>query len=945
MEGLSEQQQELVCKMSDERLKQNLMKAGLPTAAVNVLDQQTLLSAWAELVASGRDKPGAPIPTTQPMFDPELEKRRLDFEERKWAEEMKFREYQAAEHAKLESEKIRIKVEKLRIEQETNDSPASLFKRYGDALRGTLSRMPSDAVDLPAFFENAERIFDDIKAPATIRAQLLLPYLSDKARVLVSKMDQTRASSYTAVKALILREYKMTPLTYFNRYQTATKHADETYVMFINRLKTLLGYYVASRHVSDFDKLISLLVADHAKSMLTPDCLNHVLTVENTLDDGWLTHDKLADTVDAYIANHKPQMSNSSNAPAIISSAFTKNVGQHRSYVKQPVTIKTDKQERRCSHCDSRMHLFKHCPHRDKPPAQSSTDFSFRKTPFTVQQSKPSWRSTARINATMTEATEHAVSAPVGLDCDNDKHYTRPMKDGLITETLHVAALEANNDSNIDNVLRSSSCCYSSCTPHTSEMSVSDSIASLSYVDVCIDGVNGVVRALHDSGAQISVIHPRIVSAHDLPHEGTIKLRGLFGDAVDANLVTLFVKLPHGTTIPVLMAMSSKVNNDLILTDPVVKSMLAIEKPLCVNECDTNTDNDASDIDESVLSDVEMKPDSLQSDGKCDDVKVNTHDLIQEQKDDETLAQCWSLANKQKGGYYVKNGLLFHICKIAGQCCEQLCLPRQRRPLVLNLAHEVYGAHLGKEKTRDRIRLSFYWPTLVSDCKRHCMTCVQCQKRARSTVFDRVPISPIPRANEPFTHLFMDCMGPLFPNQKAKYNYCLLLIDSTTRWPSAYPLHSLSAKSVCDALLKQFAETGIPERISSDNASNFTSSLTREFLKVLGCSPQFSTPAHPRACGLVERLVGSVKSAISKVAADHSKQWYTHLPCILWAMREAPNSTLGAPPWLLAFGRLPRGPLSVLKDTWTGVEDPPLNCSFNGLEGTYETFGKIPAGN
>jgi len=43
-------------------------------------------------------------------------------------------------------------------------------------------------------------------------------------------------------------------------------------------------------------------------------------------------------------------------------------------------------------------------------------------------------------------------------------------------------------------------------------------------------------------------------------------------------------------------------------------------------------------------------------------------------------------------------------------------------------------------------------------------------------------------------------------------------------------------------LLKQFAETGIPERISSDNASNFTSSLTREFLEYcvpMGCcSPQ-----------------------------------------------------------------------------------------------------------
>jgi len=42
----------------------------------------------------------------------------------------------------------------------------------------------------------------------------------------------------------------MTPLAYCNKYQAAPKQSDETYVMFINRPKTFLGYYVASRHVS-----------------------------------------------------------------------------------------------------------------------------------------------------------------------------------------------------------------------------------------------------------------------------------------------------------------------------------------------------------------------------------------------------------------------------------------------------------------------------------------------------------------------------------------------------------------------------------------------------------------------------------------------------------------------------------------------------------------------
>jgi len=307
--------------------------------------------------------------------------------------------------------------------------------------------MPSDAADLPALFENAERIFGEIRAPETLRAQLLLPYLSDKARTLVSKMDQTRASSYKEVKALILREYKMTPLAYHNKYQTATKQADETYVMFVSRLKTLLGYYVASRHVTTFDKLISLLVADHAKSMLSPDCLNHVLTVENMIDHGWLAHDKLAETVDGYVANHKPQLSNSSNA-ATVSSAVTKSVYQQRSYsaasrpTNQTVAAKSDKQERRCFHCDSRMHLCKHCPHREKPSAQGFAERSFRKTPSTNQQYRPPVLNTARVNTTVTEPAEHAVSSSV--HCGNDKFCSRPTHDEFVAGGFTCCSYAAN---------------------------------------------------------------------------------------------------------------------------------------------------------------------------------------------------------------------------------------------------------------------------------------------------------------------------------------------------------------------------------------------------------------------------------------------------------------------------------------------------------------------
>ena len=74
----------------------------------------------------------------------------------------------------------------------------------------------------------------------------------------------------------------------------------------------------------------------------------------------------------------------------------------------------------------------------------------------------------------------------------------------------------------------------------------------------------------------------------------------------------------------------------------------------------------------------------------------------------------------------------------------------------------------------------------------------------------------IPRDDElPFAHLVMDCIGPILPegdhtSTKPMYNYALVIVDKHSRWPMAYPLSSLSAKAVCDALLQVFMSFSIP---------------------------------------------------------------------------------------------------------------------------------------
>jgi len=120
----------------------------------------------------------------------------------------------------------------------------------------------------------------------------------------------------------------------------------------------------------------------------------------------------------------------------------------------------------------------------------------------------------------------------------------------------------------------------------------------------------------------------------------------------------------------------------------------------------------------------------------------------------------------------------------------------------------------------------------------------------------------------------------------------------------------------------------------SDQGTNFTSSLTKKMPSRLGCSPRFNTPGHPETSGMVERFNQTCKNMLSHVVRDHQRQWHEHVPLIVWALRKVPNATTAVSPYMLAYGRVPRGPLAVLKVTWAGEREisPDLGLSPGSLE-------------
>ncbi|GFW58122.1 retrovirus-related Pol polyprotein from transposon 17.6 [Trichonephila clavipes] len=71
------------------------------------------------------------------------------------------------------------------------------------------------------------------------------------------------------------------------------------------------------------------------------------------------------------------------------------------------------------------------------------------------------------------------------------------------------------------------------------------------------------------------------------------------------------------------------------------------------------------------------------------------------------------------------------------------------------------------------------------------------------------------------------------------------------------------------------------------------------------------------------------------IIREEGRSWHRHIPFLLWAYREVPNATTGTPPFLLMYGRDPKGPFSILKSIWTGNTLLPLN-----MKGSVQSYLK-----
>lgn len=314
---------------------------------------------------------------------------------------------------------------------------------------------------------------------------------------------------------------------------------------------------------------------------------------------------------------------------------------------------------------------------------------------------------------------------------------------------------------------------------------------------------------------------------------------------------------------------------------------------------------------------------------------LSKEELIKAQNSDPSLAGLRHVAVNSSNldtlpAFYYHNGVLMRAYRPPSLTkndswaeTHQVVLPTSVRPSVLKLAHDGYAGHLGVRKTYNKILSHFYWPGIKNDVTQFIKTCHICQVTGKvNQPIPPAPLFSIPVVHEPFEKIIIDCVGPL-PKTKKGNEYLLTVMDSATRYPEAFPLKNITAKSVLKPLLNMFTSKGIPKQIQSDQGTNFTSQTFKQVLTELGVEHVTSSAYHPQSQGCLERFHQTLKQVLRKYCLENCTGWDEGIDWLLFAYRESVQESLGVSPFELVYGRPLRGPLKILKEKWFSKPSEP----------------------
>ena len=282
---------------------------------------------------------------------------------------------------------------------------------------------------------------------------------------------------------------------------------------------------------------------------------------------------------------------------------------------------------------------------------------------------------------------------------------------------------------------------------------------------------------------------------------------------------------------------------------------------------------------------------------------------------DSELPSITSLAKRvlaEADQYIIDNGILFHLytpctrgVPKAQRIIRQLAVPTEWRQDVLLSYHDslMGGGHQGFDRTYAAVRQKYFWPRMYADILGYIKGCDDCQKSKRHHHAHPAPLKPMPIEGR-FDRWHMDFLGPIKSNNKDGYKHVLLVVDSYTRWPEAFPTKTQDASEVASILYREiFTRYGAPRSLISDRGQNFMSKLVTALCDIFQVTRHHISSYHPATNATCERYNQTLAQAIRAHCSEDASNWPDKLPGILMAYRMTPaTQSTQLSPYFMLFG-------------------------------------------
>jgi transposase InsO family protein len=117
----------------------------------------------------------------------------------------------------------------------------------------------------------------------------------------------------------------------------------------------------------------------------------------------------------------------------------------------------------------------------------------------------------------------------------------------------------------------------------------------------------------------------------------------------------------------------------------------------------------------------------------------------------------------------------------------------------------------------------------------------------------------------------LDILGS-FPRAVGGFWYLYIAVDKFTKWPEATPIVKINKQSVVKFIKSIIYRFGVPNKIITNNGSQFTSRVFQEYCEDLSIQICYASVAHPESNGQVERANAEILRGLKTHTYDCLKK-------------------------------------------------------------------------